>query len=102
MGISLTGLTPATTYDALIKVGDNGPIDGTLKALSDGLGNDLPLLVSTTALTNYGAGAITSNTAFGDGALIANTTGADNTAIGSLALNANSTGQWNTSVGNYD
>ena len=44
MGTSLTGLTPSTTYDALIKVGDNAPIDGTLKRLSDGLGNDLPLL----------------------------------------------------------
>jgi hypothetical protein len=50
MGISLTGLTPSTTYDALIKVGDNGPIDGTLKALSDGLGNDLPVQASTTAV----------------------------------------------------
>jgi hypothetical protein len=54
MGTTLTGTTPATTYDSLIKVGDNGPIDGTLQRLSDGLGNDLPLLVSTTALTNYG------------------------------------------------
>jgi len=50
MGISLTGLTPSTTYDALIKVGDNGPIDGTLKTLSDGLGNDLPMEVSTTGV----------------------------------------------------
>jgi len=48
MGTSLTGLTPATTYDALIKVGDNGPIDGTLKTISDGLGNDLPIQVSST------------------------------------------------------
>jgi hypothetical protein len=50
MGTSLTGLTPATTYDALIKVGDNGPLDGTLKTLSDGLGNDLPLKISTTLI----------------------------------------------------
>ena len=50
MATSLTGLTPATTYDALIKVGDNGPIDGTLKTLSDGLGNDLPMEASTTAV----------------------------------------------------
>jgi hypothetical protein len=47
MGTTLTGTTPQDTYDSLIKVGDNGPIDGTLKRLSDGLGNDLPLLVST-------------------------------------------------------
>jgi hypothetical protein len=48
MGTSLTGLTPSTTYDALIKIGDNGAIDGTLKTLSDGLGNDLPLQMSST------------------------------------------------------
>jgi hypothetical protein len=48
MGTTLTGLTPSTTYDALIKVGDNGPIDGTLKTISDGLGNDLPIQVSST------------------------------------------------------
>lgn len=56
MGTSLTGLTPATTYDALIKVGDNGPIDGTLKTLSDGLGNDLPMQVSTETV-NFTKGA---------------------------------------------
>jgi hypothetical protein len=54
MGTSLTGLTPATTYDALIKVGDNGPIDGTLKRLSDGLGNDLPMEASTSAVNFTG------------------------------------------------
>jgi hypothetical protein len=54
MGISLTGLTPATTYDALIKVGDNGPIDGTLKVLSDGLGTNLPMEASTTGINFTG------------------------------------------------
>jgi hypothetical protein len=34
MGTTLTGTTPQDTYDSLIKVGDNGPIDGTLKRLS--------------------------------------------------------------------
>jgi hypothetical protein len=47
MGTALTGLQIKDTYESLIKVGDNGPIDGTLQRLSDGLGNDLPLLVST-------------------------------------------------------
>jgi hypothetical protein len=47
MGTSLTGLTPATTYDALIKVGDNGPLSATAKYLSDGLGNDAPMSMST-------------------------------------------------------
>jgi hypothetical protein len=63
MGTSLTGLTPATTYDALIKVGDNGPIDGTLKVISDGLGNDSVLALSTLSLQIGGStGATWDNT----------------------------------------
>ena len=57
MGTTLTGTTPATTYDSLIKVTDNGPLSGTLKALSDGLGNDSALALST------GAAAIGTTTA---------------------------------------
>ena len=67
MGTSLTGLTPATTYDALIKVGDNGPIDGTLKTLSDGLGNDLPMEASTTGINFTGTTTV-------GGVAVANTT----------------------------
>ena len=99
MGNTLTGERIQATYDGLIKVGDNEPITGTLKRLSDGLGNDLPLLVSTTSLTNYGAGAVTSNTAFGDTALDANTTGFNNVAIGSGVLGDNTTGASNTAIG---
>ena len=47
MGISLYGLTPATTYDALIKTGDNEPLTSALKVLSDGVGTNLPMEVST-------------------------------------------------------
>jgi hypothetical protein len=54
MGISLFGLTPAATYPALIKFGDNSAISGTLRALSDGLGNDLPIQVSNTAVNFTG------------------------------------------------
>ncbi len=50
MGISLNGLTPAGTYPGLIKTGDNTAIDGTLKVLSDGNGNNLPMEVSTTGV----------------------------------------------------
>jgi hypothetical protein len=50
MGTTLTGTTPQDTYDSLIKVTDNGPISGTAKFLSDGLGNDSALAVSTTAV----------------------------------------------------
>ena len=53
MGTTLTGTKPKDTYDSLIKVTDNGPISGTAKYLSDGLGNDLPIAVST---SNVGIG----------------------------------------------
>ena len=47
MGTTLTGTTPQDTYDSLIKVTDNGPLSGTAKYLSDGLGNDSKLALST-------------------------------------------------------
>lgn len=50
MGTTLTGTTPQDTYDSLIKVTDNGPISATAKYLSDGLGNDSVLALSTTAV----------------------------------------------------
>jgi hypothetical protein len=50
MGTTLTGTTPQDTYDSLIKVTDNGPLSGTAKYLSDGLGNDSALAVSTSAV----------------------------------------------------
>jgi hypothetical protein len=53
MGTTLTGTTPQDTYDSLIKVTDNGPISGTAKYLSDGLGNDSTLALST---ANVGIG----------------------------------------------
>jgi hypothetical protein len=50
MGTTLTGTTPQDTYDSLIKVTDNGPLSGTAKYLSDGLGNDSVLALSTSAV----------------------------------------------------
>jgi len=50
MGTSLNGLTPGATYTGLIKTGDNSAIGGTLKTLSDGAGNDLPIEASTTTI----------------------------------------------------
>lgn len=72
MGTTLTGTTPQDTYDSLIKVTDNGPLSGTAKYLSDGLGNDSALAVSTGAAGvgtttmarkfNIDGGSITSDT----------------------------------------
>jgi len=64
MGTTLTGTTPQDTYDSLIKVTDNGPLSGTLKALSDGLGNDSTLSLSTTAASVAGTLSVTGNATF--------------------------------------
>jgi hypothetical protein len=58
MGTTLTGTTPQDTYDSLIKVTDNGPLSGTAKYLSDGLGNDSVLALST---SRVGIGTATPN-----------------------------------------
>jgi len=64
MGTTLTGTTPQDTYDSLIKVTDNGPLSGSLKVLSDGLGNDSTLSLSTTAASIAGTLAVTGNATF--------------------------------------
>jgi hypothetical protein len=58
MGTTLTGTTPQDTYDSLIKVTDNGPLTGSLKKLTDGLGNDSSLSLSTTAASLSGTLAV--------------------------------------------
>lgn len=42
------------TYDALIQTGTDNPIDGTLRPLQDGSGNNLPVEVSTTGVNFTG------------------------------------------------
>ena len=62
MGTTLTGTTPQDTYDSLIKVTDNGPLTGSLKKLTDGLGNDSSLSLSTTAASFSGSLTISGDT----------------------------------------
>jgi hypothetical protein len=95
--ITTSGTITANIPDGYLKVGTGAT--SALQNVVDTNGTITTLLLSTVAVTNYGAGAVTSNTAFGSSALTSNTTGADNTAFGNLALNANLTGQWNTGVG---
>jgi hypothetical protein len=47
MGTSLINTKPKDNYQSLIKVGDNTSIGASLKKLSDGSGNDLPIEVAT-------------------------------------------------------
>ena len=65
MGTTLTGTTPQDTYDSLIKVTDNGPLSGSLKTLTDGLGNNSALALSTGAASITGTLAVSSSVATG-------------------------------------
>jgi len=98
---NLLGADIGTNYKGILSLDStiNTPLDATLRAVTDGEGNASGLLLSTTSVTNLGAGAVATNTAFGDGALDSNTTGATNTAYGNNALTANTTGSNNTSFG---
>jgi hypothetical protein len=66
MGTTLTGTTPQDTYDSLIKVTDNGPLTGSLKKLTDGLGNDSSLSLSTTAASLSGTLAVSGDVSIAD------------------------------------
>ena len=50
MGTTLTGTFISQTFDALLKVTDNDNLTSTPKRITDGLGNDTPLFISTSAI----------------------------------------------------
>lgn len=50
----LQNLQISDTYDGLIKTNDEQPINGTLKTLQDGSGNDLPMQVSNSTINFTG------------------------------------------------
>jgi len=60
----LTGKRIDQTYDGLIKTNDEQPIDGTLKGLQDGVGNNLPVQVSTSTINFTGAVTGDNNTTY--------------------------------------
>lgn len=60
MGSTLTGSTVSSTYNSLLKTTDNSALNASLKSVSDGLGNDSALQVSTTDVNV--AGGLTVNT----------------------------------------
>jgi hypothetical protein len=108
MGISLANLKPALTYPGLFKVGDNTILTSTLKRMSDGLGNDSPIFISTNSFANFGgspqgidpATGTNTNLAYGRNALISQTTTAvQNLAIGNEALRLTTTGDQNIAIG---
>ena len=70
MGTTLTGTTPQDTYDSLIKVTDNGPLSGSLKVLTDGLGNNSAISLSTSAASVTGTLAVSGNATFDTSTLV--------------------------------
>ena len=54
MGTPLTGSSVASTYTGLLKNSDNSTVGATLKAISDGSGNDSALQVSNAAVNTTG------------------------------------------------
>jgi hypothetical protein len=91
----------------------DNPLSATLQIVKDTGGNASALYISTIDVTNFGGGAIASNTAFGINALTANTTGSvvgvssmrinltggSNTALGAESLRFNVSGNNNTAIG---
>lgn len=51
MATDLTGLQVRNTYNSLLKIGDNTSLTGIAKRISDGLGNDSPLFISTSQIS---------------------------------------------------
>jgi len=102
MGTPLSSSSVASTYQALLKTSDNSPISSSMKRLSDGLGNDLPVWVSDKSITNNSPNGLIENTVFGRGAM-ANATNAsnatDNSAYGYNALGSLITGYNNIAIG---
>lgn len=89
MGSPLTGSTVASTYTGLLKVTDTSAITSTLKAISDGSGNDSALSLATTSADVNGNFSVATNKL-----TVASATG--NTAVagtlgctGNFAVNTN-------------
>ncbi len=97
MGTSLSGLTPATTFDGLLKVGDNDPLTADLKAISDGSGNDSAIQLSTGELKVLGqfnldsANSLTTMNLRGDSLVINQIYQANEVTYNSIAM-VNSSG----------
>ena len=61
MGTPLTGSSVASTYTGLLKNTDNSTVSATLKAISDGSGNDSALQISNAAVNTTGDFSVATN-----------------------------------------
>ena len=105
MGTSLSGLTPATTFDGLLKTSDNDAIGTGLKPIGTGDGTDSVLQLSDSQLNVAGQFTIDSDTSVtamnlrGDGLQINQIYQANETTYNSIAM-ANSAGIQFKNLGN--
>ena len=61
MGTPLTGSSVASTYTGLLKNTDNSTVNASLKAISDGSGNDSALQISNAAVNTTGDFSVATN-----------------------------------------
>jgi fibronectin-binding autotransporter adhesin len=61
MGTPLTGSSVASTYTGLLKNSDNSTVGASLKAISDGSGNDSALQISNAAVNTTGDFSVATN-----------------------------------------
>jgi hypothetical protein len=87
---SLQNLQISQTFPGLIKTNDEAAIDGTLRTLQDGAGNDLPIEVSTTGV-NF-TGTVTGIPATGVTSIIAGTNVTIDQATGDVTISASGGG----------
>ena len=85
---NLTGQEIRNTYQGLLKTNDTTALSATLKTLSDGLGNDSALALSTGAASVTGTLSVSSDGLFGG-----------STNAGNAGTNTLSVGVPNTSTG---
>jgi hypothetical protein len=90
---SLTGTKIKDTYDALLKVSDNGALDGTLQTITDGLGNNSSLSLSTAGASVGGTLAVSG------AATLSSTLGVSGAATLSGGVNGNTTFSGNLTIG---
>jgi hypothetical protein len=65
MGLALTALQIMSSYAGLLKTTDNAVINGTLRTITDAMGNDSALQVSTAGVASLGTFAAVGNATVG-------------------------------------
>lgn len=69
MGTALTGLQVSSTYNGLLKTTDNAVLSAALRVITDGLGNDSALQISTAGIASSGTFAVSGVSSFAAGAV---------------------------------